>query len=60
MPLLVKKHHFVPPTLALSGTDVYRWPVEVAAKIAVAKLSKSEIDNFMMCVADEMTIVSSM
>ena len=34
------------------GTGVYRWPLEVAAKIAVAELSKSEFESTMMCVAD--------
>jgi len=51
---------FVSPAPALSGTVVFCWSLEVAVKIAVAKLSKSEFYNFMMCVADEMTIVSSM
>ena len=36
------------------GTGVYRWPLEVAAKIAVAELNKSAFDKTMMCVADEM------
>ena len=34
------------------GTGIYRWPLEVAAKIAVAELSKSEFESTMMCVAD--------
>ena len=37
------------------GTGVYRWPLEAAAKIAVAELSKSEFDKTLMCVADEIT-----
>ena len=37
------------------GTGVYRWPLEVAAKIAVTELRKSEFDKTLMCVADEMT-----
>ena len=37
------------------GTGVYRWPLEVAAKIALTELSKSEFESTMMCVADEMT-----
>ena len=37
------------------GTGVYRWPLEMAAKIAIAELSKSEFDNTLMCVADELT-----
>ena len=36
------------------GTGVYRWPMEVAAKIAVTELGKSEFKSTMMCVADEM------
>ena len=39
------------------GTGVYRWPLEVAAKIAVTELRKSEFDKTLMCVADEMTRV---
>ena len=34
------------------GTGIYRWPLEVAAKIAVTELSKSEFESTMMCVAD--------
>ena len=34
------------------GTGIYRWPLEVAAKIAVAELSKSEFDKTLICVAD--------
>ena len=37
------------------GTGVYRWPLEVAAKIALTELSKSEFESTMMCVVDEMT-----
>ena len=37
------------------GTGVYRWPLEVAAKIAVTELSKSEFDKTLMCVADNQT-----
>ena len=37
------------------GTGVYRWPLDIAAKIAVAELSKSKFDKTMICVADEMT-----
>ena len=40
------------------GTGVYRWPLEVAAKIAVAELSKSEFDKTLMCVADTETAAS--
>jgi O-acetyl-ADP-ribose deacetylase len=37
------------------GTGVYRWPLEIAAKIAVAELSKSEFESTTMCVADSQT-----
>ena len=37
------------------GTGVYRWPLEVAAKIAVTELNKSEFESTMMCVADIQT-----
>ena len=37
------------------GTGIYRWPLDVAAKIAAAELSKSEFDNTLMCVADIQT-----
>ena len=37
------------------GTGVYRWPLEVAAKIAVAELSKSKFEMTLMCVADSQT-----
>ena len=37
------------------GTGVYRWPLEVAAKIAVAELSKSEFQSTMMCVPGSQT-----
>ena len=37
------------------GTGVYRWPLHIAAKIAVAELSKSEFDKTMLCVADTQT-----
>ena len=37
------------------GTGVYRWPLEIAAKIAVAELSKSEFESTMLCVSDELT-----
>ena len=36
------------------GTGVYRWPLEVAAKIAVTELSKSEFESTLMCVADSL------
>lgn len=37
------------------GTGVYRWPLDVAANIAVAELSKSEFESTMMCVTDIQT-----
>ena len=37
------------------GTGVYRWPLEVAAKIAVTELRKSEFDKTLMCVPDIQT-----
>ena len=40
------------------GTGIYRWPIEVAAGVAVAELSKSEFETTMMCVADEVTAAS--
>ena len=40
------------------GTGVYRWPMEVATKIAVTELSKSKFETTMMCVADKVTAAS--
>jgi len=37
------------------GTGVYRWPLKVAAKIAVTELRKSKFETTLMCVADEIT-----
>ena len=37
------------------GTGVYRWPLEVAARIAITELSRSEFQESVMCVTDEMT-----
>jgi len=37
------------------ATGVYRWPLEIAAKIAVAELSKSEFETTLMCAVDEDT-----
>ena len=34
------------------GTGVYRWPLEVAAKIAVAELNASAFDSTMICLKD--------
>ena len=35
------------------GTGVYRWPLEIAARIAVTELCKSEFKSTMMCVESE-------
>ena len=35
------------------GTGVYRWPVLMAARIAVSELSKSRFDSTFMCLTDE-------
>lgn len=37
------------------GTGIYRWPLEVAAKIAVTELDKSRFESTIMCVADIQT-----
>ena len=37
------------------GTGVYRWPLKVAAKIAVAEFRKSKFESTMMCAADSQT-----
>lgn len=37
------------------GTGVYKWPVELAAKIAVEELTKSKFEVTSMCVVDEET-----
>ena len=37
------------------GTGTYREPLEVAAKIAVTELSKSEFESSIMCAGDEKT-----
>ena len=37
------------------GTGVYRWPLEIASKIAVTELCKSEFESTMVCVADIQT-----
>jgi O-acetyl-ADP-ribose deacetylase len=37
------------------GTGVYRWPLEVAAKIAVTELCKSKFETTMMCVENGQT-----
>jgi O-acetyl-ADP-ribose deacetylase len=37
------------------GTGVYRWPIELAAQIAINELVKSEYEDTIMCVIDEKT-----
>lgn len=34
------------------GTGVYRWPLGIAAKIAVTEMNKSEFETTIMCVND--------
>ena len=38
---------------ASMGTGIYRWPLAVAAKIAVRELSMSPFDETLMCVTDD-------
>ena len=40
------------------GTGVYRWPLELAAEIAVEELAKSRFETTAMCVVDEATRTS--
>ena len=37
------------------GTGVYRWPLELAAEIAIKELALSKFEVTMMCVIDEAT-----
>ena len=37
------------------GTGVYRWPLELAAEIAIEELAKSKFETTAMCVVDEAT-----
>ena len=37
------------------GTGVYKWPIELAADIAVKALLTSTFDETLMCVLDEKT-----
>ena len=37
------------------GTGVYKWPLELAANIAVKALLTSTFDETLMCVMDERT-----
>ena len=38
---------------ASMGTGVYRWPLEIAAKIAAHELKKSLFEKTLMCVTDQ-------
>ena len=38
---------------ASMGTGIYRWPLEIAAKIAMLELISSPFDETLMCVTDE-------
>ena len=42
---------------AYTGTGVYKWPLELAADIAVKALLTSTFDQTLMCVMDEATRV---
>jgi O-acetyl-ADP-ribose deacetylase (regulator of RNase III) len=35
------------------GTGVYRWPIELAAQIAINELVKSKYEDTIICVIDE-------
>ena len=37
------------------GTGIYKWPLELAAEIAVNELAKSKFKETIMCVVDETT-----
>ena len=37
------------------GTGVYKWPIELAADIAIKALLTSTFDQILMCVMDEST-----
>ena len=39
----------------LMGTGIYKWPLELAAQVAVKELTKSKFEETIMCVVDEMT-----
>ena len=41
--------------LVSMGTGVYRWPLELAAKIAIKELAQSKFEMTTMCVIDEAT-----
>ena len=37
------------------GTGIYKWPLELAAEIAVSELVKSQFERTTMCVVDDIT-----
>ena len=37
------------------GTGIYKWPLELAAQVAVKELTKSKFEETIMCVVDETT-----
>lgn len=37
------------------GTGIYRWPIELAADIAVKELKKSRYEKTIMCIVDSKT-----
>ena len=41
--------------LVSMGTGVYRWPLELAAGIAIKELAQSKFEETTMCVIDEVT-----
>ena len=38
---------------ASMGTGIYRWPLEIAAEIAVHELKRSQFEKTLMCVTDQ-------
>ena len=38
---------------ASMGTGIYRWPIEIAAEIAVHELKRSQFEKTLMCVTDQ-------
>ena len=39
------------------GTGVYKWPIELACKIAVSELMKSHIQNTFVCIQDQRLLI---
>ena len=39
------------------GTGVYKWPIELACKIAVSELMKSQIQNTFVCIQDQRLLI---